>query len=163
MDGEIWKDVPEYEGIYQASNLGRIKNLKKGKEKILKPSMHRTGYYFVNFYTENKRKVFFVHQLIAMAFLNHKPCGLKLVIDHINDNPIDNRVENLQVVTQRFNSCKTQGKYTSQYKGVSWEKEKKRWRAQILINGRNKRLGRFKVEFDAHLAYQKELNIINNK
>ena len=158
---EIWKDIPEYEGLYQVSNLGRVKSLMFNKEKILKQA-NTNGYLQVRL-CKNKIKKFLVHQLVSMAFLNHKPCGFNLVIDHINDNPSDNRVENLQIVTQRYNCRKTQGKYSSQFKGVSWNKQKKKWHSLISMNGKRKFLGTFTDEYEAHLAYQNALKQIENE
>ena len=162
MEKEIWKDIPEYEGLYQVSNLGNVKSLnykKTNKEKKLKLSNHHYGYKVVCMCKNNERKIFLVHQLVAMAFLNHKPCRYKLVIDHINDNPSDNRIENLQIVTHRFNVCKTQNKYQSKYKGV-YLSEGKYWKSQIRINKQKKHIGLFKTEYEAHLAYQNALKNI---
>jgi len=84
MQKEIWKDIPDYEGLYQASNLGRVKSLKREvysyngyriiKERILKFTI--TRYYYVSLRKYNKTKKFYVHQLIAMAFLNQKISGV---------------------------------------------------------------------------------------
>ena len=165
---EIWKDVPDYEGLYQVSNLGRVRSLpkvwitgnggvNKHNGKILKPAKLSSGYLAASFWKNKVRKTVKVHQLVAMSFLGHKPCGMSLIIDHINDNQLDNRIENLQIVTQRFNARKTQGKYSSQYKGVSWNKEKNKWVTKIHINKKSKFLGLFENEYDAHLAYQNAL------
>jgi hypothetical protein len=163
---EIWKDVPDYEGLYQVSNLGRVKSLPKewvvGEHNstrrhngiILRLRTHK-GYNYVDLHKQGGRKSKGVHQLVAMAFLGHNPCGLKLVIDHIDDNPLNNKVDNLQIVTHRFNVCKTQGRYSSKYKGVYWYKN--RWVSRIVIKGKPKHLGRFKCEHAAHHAYQKAL------
>ncbi len=171
---EIWKDIPEYEGLYQVSNLGRVKSLPKEwisgngtirrhNGKILKAGSNSGGYLMVNLCKNSKCKQFWIHQLVAVIFLNHTPCGLKLVVDHINDNPSDNRVENLQIVTHRYNVCKTQGKYSSQYKGVYWNKAAKKWNSCIKINKKQKYLGRFTDEYEAHLAYQNALKQIENE
>jgi hypothetical protein len=165
---EIWKDIPEYEGLYQVSNLGRVKSLpkewvsgrgaiRKHNGKILKPQKEIHGYVHVSLWNNGKGKFYKIHQLVAMAFLNHKPCGMKLVIDHINDDKTDNCLDNLQIVTSRFNTCKTQGKYSSKYKGVSWDKNAKKWVAQITISRKVKNLGRFNCELKAHQAYQNAL------
>lgn len=169
---EEFRDIPGYEGIYQVSDLGNVKSLprivlKKGKypfvckEKILKYKIGQTGYYELNLYKDKKKKTFTVHQLVAMAFLNHIPCGYKLVIDHINDISTDNRVENLQIVTQRYNARKTQGDYSSKYKGVSWHKRNKKWVANIQIDSKHKHLGSYTNEYEAYLKYQEALNQIN--
>ena len=153
---EIYKDIPGYKGMYQVSNLGNVKSFRKSKERILKPSIGDKGYYVVTLF--NKRRI---HQQVAEAFLNHTPCGMKLVIDHINNDKLDNRVENLQVVTQRFNTSKTEGKGTSKYKGVSWYKKYNKWIAQITIDRKRINLGYFNCELAASLAYQNKLKTIN--
>jgi hypothetical protein len=85
---------------------------------------------------------------------------MELVIDHINDIKTDNRVENLQIVSHRFNVCKTQGRYSSKYKGVCWCKTKNRWLAKIKINGKNLHLGYMTNEEEASQAYQNKLKEI---
>jgi hypothetical protein len=164
---EIWKDVPDYEGLYQVSNLGRVKSLPK--EWVSGNGSHRRhngiilrfgtqgGYNCVTLSKQGGIKMIKVHHLVAIVFLGHTPCGLKLVIDHIDDNPLNNRVDNLQIVTQRFNTRKTQGRYSSKYKGVCREKNGKKWRSNIYIDGKRKHLGWFKCELAAHHAYQKAL------
>lgn len=160
---EIWKDIPNYEGIYQVSNLGNVKSLNYNntkKEQIMIPSLNIRGYYQIGLSKNNKKSSFPIHQLVAMAFLNHVRCGYKLVVDHINDIKTDNRLENLQVITQRENAYKSQGKHTSKYKGVYWSKQLNKWRAAITINGKGKHLGVFLNEYDACTAYQKALDEI---
>lgn len=160
---EIFKDIPSYEGLYQVSNLGNVKSLnynKTKKEKILKSNKNSLGYKNVGLSKNGKVKSITVHQLVAMAFLNHNPCGFKLVIDHRNDNKLDNRLENLQVVTTRHNSHKTQGRYSSKYKGVHWHKHTKKWCCSIMINSNPTHLGYFNCELAAHLAYQNKLKEI---
>lgn len=165
---EIWKDIPEYEGLYQVSSLGRVKSLpriiisKKGGEHIqgghlLKLTLNNNGYYSFQASKNGKGKTKFIHQQVAMVFLNHKSNGHSIVIDHINDDKSDNRVENLQIVTQRFNCRKTQGKYTSQYKGVHYHKRDKVWCSAIMIDGKKIHLGNFHIEEDAGSAYQNAL------
>ena len=72
----------------------------------------------------------------------------------------DNRVENLQIVTSRFNNRKTQGKYSSKYKGVHWNKQNKKWKVEITINKKIKYLGLFIDEYEASLTYQNALKNI---
>ena len=157
---EEFKDVIGYEGLYQISNLGNVKSLKCNKEKILKLCITDDGYNKVNLYNNKLPKTFRVHQLVAMAFLGHTPDGMELVVDHINDNKLDNRVENLQIVTQRENAFKTQGNYSSKYKGVNFDKELNKFRAQIYIDGKLRHLGFYKCELQAALAYQNKLKEI---
>lgn len=170
---EIWKDIKGYEGLYQVSNLGRVKslpkewrsgecyyNVRKHNGKIMSSVINSSGYLIVGFYKDKKRKTVSVHQLVAMTFLGHQPDGYKFVCDHINDNKLDNRLENLQIVTQRFNTCKTQGKYSSKYKGVSFNKLSNKWIAYININRKKVHLGYFNCELSASLAYQNKLKTL---
>jgi hypothetical protein len=159
---EIWKDVPGYEGIYQVSNLGNVKSLNyqhSGKEKLLKHSKDGRGYYKISL---SKKKMFKVHQLVAMAFLNHIPNELKLVINHKDFNTLNNNVDNLEIVTNRTNSNRKHLKSSSKYTGVHWAKKAKKWESKIKIKNKTIYLGGFENEYDAHLAYEKALESINN-
>ena len=88
-----------------------------------------------------------------MAFLNHKPNGHNLVVDHINNDKLDNRLENLQIITHRENICKDRIG-TSKYAGVSYCKINKKWRARIQINKISYFLGYFTNEKDATIVYE---------
>lgn len=115
---EIWKDVPNYEGRYQISNQGRLKSLgnnKQRKEKIIKAGIVK-GYHSCVLCVKNKKKTFYIHQLVAMAFLNFKPSGHKYEVDHINNIKSDNRLDNLQILTHRDNTFKNPCKSVRDYK-----------------------------------------------
>ena len=167
---EIWKDIPKYEGLYQASNLGRVKSLSRlrfnnggkftSKEKILKPAKCK-NYLLVVLYKNKIAKSIQVHQLVAMAFLNHAPCGHKRVINHIDNNQTNNKVCNLEIVSQRENSY-THHVGTSKYTGVSWDSARNKWASKIMINAKTKFLGRFNTEIEASIAYQNKLKEIIN-
>lgn len=158
---EEWRDIPQFEG-YQASNLGRIrsKNLLTNNRwgsyiregKILTEYLHKSGYICVS--------IGYVHRLVAYAFLNHTPHGMKLVIDHKDNNPFNNRLDNLQLISNRENCSKDRNGGTSKYVGVSWRKDTKKWTSRIIIDGFYKTLGSFETEYEAHLVYQNELEKI---
>lgn len=160
---EIFKQIEGFED-YQISNLGRVKSFKKGREKILKNHTYKDHYPSVSLYKNNKLISKKVHQLVAIAFLNHKPCGFKLVINHKNNIRTDNRVENLEIVTQRENSNQKHLKSTSQYTGVCRNKTNKKWISSIYVNGKSLRLGYFETEKEASIYYENALlSIQNNK
>lgn len=157
---EIWKNIIGYEN-YQVSNFGNVKSLKWNKEKFLKFSIDAYGYFIVGLSDKGKDKTRTVHQLVAEAFLRHSPCGYRLIINHIDFNRQNNRVENLEIVTARENCNKKHIKSSSIYTGVSWHKNRNKWIASILINKKSKHLGYFINEYDAHLAYENELKLIS--
>lgn len=147
---EEFRDIPGYEGIYQVSDLGRVKSLKrKGNlnEKILNGTINSIGYLQVSL-----GKQFKIHQLVAMAFLGHKPNGnMKIIINHKNEIKTDNNVENLELCSVRYNNIYSR-KNSTGYTGVS--KNCKKYKASIIIDGKNKYLGNFKTPEDASQAYQ---------
>lgn len=157
---EIWKSIKGYEDIYEVSNYGNVKSFKTGSGFILKPTLDTNGYLSVSLRVNRFRKTKQVHQLVAIAFLNHKPNGWKLVVDHINNDRLDNRLNNLQIITQRENSSKDRVNGTSKYVGVCWQTRDKKWRAKIQVKGKLISLGHFNKEIDAHNAYQNKLNSI---
>ncbi len=157
---EVWKDIPEYEGLYQVSNLGNVKSLKFVKERILKAIMCGDGYFVVNLYKDGKKETKYIHQLAAIAFLDHTPNGVKLVVNHIDINRENNNLYNLEIITNRENCNQKHLKSSSEYIGVSWAKRNKKWQAQIYVNGKGKHLGFFTDEKEAAQVYQNELNKI---
>lgn len=98
---ETWKDIPGYEGLYQASNLGRIRSFKYNNVRVLKPGKTREGYYIVILYLNSVRKNVSVHRLLWTAFNGPIPEGLQ--INHLNENKADNRLENLSLCTAKEN------------------------------------------------------------
>lgn len=109
---EIWKDIKEYEGLYQVSNLGRIRSLdkyRKGKNntkvfvkgRILKQNKDKDGYLQVNLSKNNKQKTFKSHRLVAMAFLINK--NNLPQVNHKDENRQNNCVSNLEWCTEKYN------------------------------------------------------------
>jgi hypothetical protein len=155
---EIWKDIPNYEGRYLVSNLGNIKSIRYGEERLLSLRLSKCGYYRVNLYKDKIITTKRVHQLVAEAFLGHTPCGHDIVINHINFDRLDNRVLNLELITARENTNKKHLKSTSKYTGVSWHENTGGWQSTIYFNGKQKHLGYFKCELAAAKAYHDKLN-----
>lgn len=163
---EIWKDVIGYEGHYQVSNMGNVLSLKHNKRVLLNQYNHNQGYKMVRIHLNGKGKTIKVHRLVALAFIDSNlPKNHSLVVDHINDDKADNRLENLQILTTRQNNIK-QGRYskgTSKYVGVYWSKDKMKFVSYIHI-GKNKILvGYFDCEKEANKARAKKLNELDIK
>lgn len=158
---EFWKtinDCPDY----LISNLGNVKSIKRGKERILKGGINKDGYIYFILCNNGFEKTKTAHQLVAQSFLNHKPCGNKMVVNHINFIRTDNRLENLEIITNRENTNKKHIKSNSKFVGVGWCVKRKKWISRIFINGKRKYLGGFDCEVEASNAYQKELLILNS-
>lgn len=100
-DGRIWKDVEGYENLYQVSTDGLVRTSHMGLWKILSLGRKRHGYYSVLLHKEGKRKNMLVHRLVAKAFIpnpNNYP-----YINHKDENPSNNHVENLEWCTAEYN------------------------------------------------------------
>lgn len=120
---EIWKDIPGYEGKYQASNLGKVRKVngrnyisgkvfrRKIKGEVLKPGRFCKSGHLVLGHGMNGKPV---NQLVALTFLGPLPKGREVL--HKNGNPTDNRVENLRYSTRRDNILDVL------YQGKAWRK-----------------------------------------
>lgn len=97
---EIWKDVVGYEGLYQVSNMGRVKSIRFDKEKMLK-TWYDKGYKYVELCVNRHRYKTGVHRLVALAFIPN-PLN-KPEVNHKDRNRSNNHVENLEWVTQSEN------------------------------------------------------------
>lgn len=97
MTDEVWKDIDGYDGLYQVSNMGRVKSFKWGKERILKPYETGNGYLRV----ELQSKPFKLHRLVAQAFIPN-PDNLPFV-NHKDENPKNNMVDNLEWCDNKYN------------------------------------------------------------
>jgi hypothetical protein len=110
LENEIWKDIPNYEGLYQVSNLGRVKALERvftrkdgieirRNERIVNQTLNT--YYYVQLRKDRKNIHFAVHRLVCMAFYpnpNNYPC-----VNHKDENKLNNNVDNLEWCTQKYN------------------------------------------------------------
>jgi hypothetical protein len=114
---EIWKDIPGYEGYYQASDMGRIKSVDRevsylsGKNKVPRTDFHKSvikstrprkdGYHQVNLSKDSKKVCPLVHHIIAETFLGQRPFNLDVC--HNNGNRDDNRLKNIRYDTRKNN------------------------------------------------------------
>lgn len=179
MEQEIWKDIIGYEGYYQISNLGRVKFLERkvchgGKregivqifpEKMNRFHLGKRGYYVTDLVVDKVRQTKTIHRLIAIHFIPN-PSNKKYV-NHIDKNPLNNSIDNLEWVSNMENMChamKLKGG-SSKYIGVSWDSHHKKWKSGIYHNGKSLHIGIFDTEDDAYAArvkYEQD-NGIENK
>ena len=128
---EIWKDIPNFEGLYQISNYGRVKTLEKyvssgiknnnqvrRKSKLLK-QYNKQGYLQVSLSKNHRRYYFNVQRLVAIAFIPN-PNNLPQV-NHIDENPLNNNVENLEWCTAKYN-CNYGSRNSKIYNSTSFRK-----------------------------------------
>ena len=152
LEKEEWRDIPNYEGVYQASNLGRVKSLerfRKGendclvsvKERILKLRIRR-GYYCVQLYKNSIVKAYQVHRLVWSAFNGQIPKNMQ--VNHINEIKTDNRLCNLNLMT-----CKENINY-----GTGIERRAKSKSKSVLQFGLN---DNFIKEYPSAMQVEREL------
>lgn len=120
---EKWRDIPGYEGLYQASDLGKIKSLEKyvnnrykdvyREERILKPSISKGGYKRVVLTKDGTKKYIAVHRLIAMTFIPN-PDNFPQ-INHKDEDKQNNCVSNLEWCTCKYNTRYSKAKKIIQY------------------------------------------------
>ena len=102
---EIWKDILDYEGYYKVSNYGRVMSVKRKyrpKEIILKQARNKDGYMLVGLRKDGIIHSYYVHRLVYEAFNGSLPSEMH--INHINEDKSDNRLENLNAMSQQDNN-----------------------------------------------------------
>jgi len=147
---EMWKNIKDYEGKYEVSNLGRVRSLKNNcgnnrKETlILKQCIDNRGYLRVNLNNHNKGKSFLVHRLVASAFILN-PNNLPQV-NHKDENKQNNNMENLEWCNNQYNI-----NYGTRKERIS--KKRGRKILQFDLNGK------FIREWNGTCKASRELNI----
>lgn len=167
------KPIKGYEGLYSISNYGYVISeakkwmsgfgIRKKERTVLKASINRDGYLSVKLCKDGKTKNHMIHLLVYDHFGEGKRNSRILQVDHLNNDKLNPRIDNLQLLSCRANISKghiCRGKKTSRYTGVYWNKNKNKWVSKIRINKIPVRLGCFTDEYEANLAYQKRLKEI---
>ena len=137
---ETYKVIKGFEG-YSVSDFGNVKN--NTTRKKLKNCLSPNGYEQVQLFKDQQRSTFKVHRLVALSFLPN--LDAKPMVDHIDNNILNNNVLNLRWSTRIQNGQNRQlnKNNKSGQKGVSWDKKANKWRAQITIDGIVVNLGLF--------------------
>ncbi len=152
---EEYKQIIDFDN-YEVSNLGNVRNIKTGR--ILKGSVNNHGYLIVGLFKNNKRKNKKIHRLIAEAFIENPEN--KPFVDHNDGNKTNNNINNIRFATVSENgqNAKIPKNNTSGAKGVSWNNNKNKWEAYIIIDGIKIHLGCFENIEDAKEARVKRAN-----
>lgn len=137
IDNEHWKDIDGYDGMYQVSDIGRVRSKKYGYWKVLKNGTTGSGYLTVCLFKDNKVKGLLVHRLVAQAFIPNSD-DTKTIINHRNEIKTDNRVDNLEWCDYRYNLTyndihhrRIVNRISSKYKQI---KIKELYRPELSIN-----------------------------
>lgn len=155
---EEWRDVIGYEGVYQVSNTGRVRSLDrvtfnprinklvKVNGRLLKPAVDKDGYLQYNLLKKTHK----AHRLVLCHFGPQAGEG-ETECDHINGKRDDNRIENLRWSTVSHNRFNLHGdpRSNSGHRGVSWCKQKRKFRAYITKDKKPKTLGWFDDPLEA--------------
>ena len=166
-----------HETNIEVNKMGEVRRVPKDwmkrKPKIKLSNLYKSnGYYSTSVVVKDiGTKRVHIHQIMAVVFFQHTPCGHKFVVDHIDDNKINNKIENLRIVTNKENVIKSWKKkfplrnYDTHKlnKGKKWAfrevkgyyKAYKYYAAKISINGIEKHLGTFNTAEEAKAAYEK--------
>ena len=102
IDNEHWKDIDGYDGMYQVSDLGRVRSRKRGEWKVRKLCNDKYGYLQLLLSKNGKIKHFYVHRLVAQAFIPNDD-ETKTQINHRNECKSENKVSNLEYCTAQYN------------------------------------------------------------
>lgn len=109
---EQWRDIDGYDGMYQVSDLGRVRSKKYGDWRVLRPGKTGDGYLTVQL-RNHKGKSVYVHRLVAQAFIKNDDAS-KTIINHIDECKQNNRVSNLEYCTAQYNM---------NYNGLYWRRK----------------------------------------
>lgn len=160
----IWRTIPMFGNRYEASNYGDVRSVSfttmrshgrpyTHKGRVLVQVLDRDGYKRVQISVDGKRHLVPVHKLVYSAFLGNIPEGL--VIDHINNNRADNRLENLNAISNWENHQKDSWRHRKIDLpiGVYYQAGRAMFTASIRINNTYYYLGSFKTIAEAKDAY----------
>lgn len=101
MDEERWMPVKGYEGLYAVSNMGRVWS--SYNNSILKPTLHKTGYYYIMLTRDGVGRQFRLHRLVAEAFCPNDNPEENDIVNHKDENKANNRADNLEWCTTKYN------------------------------------------------------------
>lgn len=153
---ERWRKIKGFDN-YKISSKGQVKSFKNLQPKILSSCIGAHKYKQVSLQNnQGIAKTKLVHQLVAMAFLGHSPDGHGSIVTHINKDPLDNKVENLRIVSHRETTARSV-KGSSKYRGVYLNKPTGMFMASLRHKGKSIYLGLYRTEKGASAAYKRKV------
>lgn len=147
-DGRVWSEAKTW-----INGKGGTVSI---PDRFLKQIADKNGYQRVNLYIFKKLYTFLVHRLVCMK--HSKDYSDSLQVDHIDHDRKNNNINNLRMCSHQENHCnrKSNNNSSSKYKGVSWDKLCRKWKAQIVYNSKFIYIGCFENEIDAAKAYNEK-------
>ena len=163
FDNEQWRDIDGYDGMYQVSDLGRVRSKHSGEWKVLRPGKTKDGYLQVDLCKDGKRHRFLVHRLVASAFIPNTDSS-KTQINHINEVKSENRVSNIEWCTAQYNNTYNDLHLRKNYYKIT-DEIKPIYRPELSIKENLElfRLNGIECSRQSIWRLRKDLGLINNK
>jgi hypothetical protein len=159
---EVFEDIPGWEDFYQVSNTGKVKSFSRKwspTESILTPVMSFDGYLKVSLKNKDKVEHVEINRLVAKTFIDKNYTEKGLVCDHIDRDKTNNNLYNLRIVSVRENTSNNGLKKLT----GAFKRKNGKYQALININGRQKTIGTFNTETEAHNAYKNSLALLERE
>lgn len=137
LNKEQWRDIDGYDGMYQVSDLGRVRSLKFGKVRVLRPVKSKKGYLTIQLH-QNNRKTYSIHRLVAQTFIPNDDKS-KNQVNHIDECKQNNRIWNLEYCTAQYNAT---------YNGLQYRRHHPKYK-----------LNKVKHLYNPNLTYNENLEI----
>ena len=140
MENEKWKPIFGYNGLYEVSDLGRVRSIYSGEWRVMRPAKNPNGYLFVNLKRDGRQKNFYIHRLVAQAFIENDNI-FNTEINHINECKSDNRASNLEWCDRSYNLA---------YNGLRYRRPHPNYRRNAI-----------KDLYDPNLSYRQNIELLN--
>ena len=139
LEREQWRDVDGYDGMYQVSDLGRVRSKHSGEWKVMRFGRNKSGYLSVNLSKNKEIKHFYVHRLVAQAFIENDD-ETKTQINHIDECKQNNRLWNIEYCTAQYNTT---------YNDIQFRKK----------NSKRRKIEKL---YDPNLTYQENIELFKS-
>ena len=161
MEPEFWAEIEGYEGLYEVSDLGRVKSFKRNKTEgeILRPVNDGRGYLHVGLFKNRVRKTMTIHRIVGKAFLPNQEN--KPTVDHINRDQTDNRACNLRFATHSEQQYNTSSSINAEHYWIAYIPSLRRpskWCLVFRYQNEKKKRKFFKTEKEAQEYFDKNVD-----
>lgn len=164
FNNEQWRDIDGYDGMYQVSDLGRVRSHKSGEWRVMKQRKNRKGYLMIDLSLDGKRKNISVHRLVASAFIENDNI-LNDQVNHRNEDKTDNRSTNLEWCTAQYNSTYNDLHHRTKRSQLKRDKIRPLYRPDLSIKENIElfRANGIECSIDTVIRLKRDLGLINPK